>query len=115
MHFEAPYAEGREHSAAARHRGVAGNVLISAEEYARLKRRDRRTHSAPRRVDDAIEIPPATQQRLGLDSERSWIVITEANEFVWPGHRLGGPEGFRDIAFCEASLELLSYAPSATV
>lgn len=46
MHFEAPYAEGREPSAAARHRGVAGNVLISAEEYARLKRRDRRVLEA---------------------------------------------------------------------
>lgn len=43
------------------------------------------THSAPQRAEDAIEIPPATKQRLGLDSERSWIVITEANEFVWPG------------------------------
>ena len=26
-----------------------------------------------------------TKNRLGLDAERSWIVITEANEFVWPG------------------------------
>ena len=43
------------------------------------------THSPPQRPEDAIEIPPATKQRLGLDSERSWIVITEANEFVWPG------------------------------
>jgi hypothetical protein len=43
------------------------------------------THSPPQRPEDAIEIPPATKQRLRLDSERSWIVITEANEFVWPG------------------------------
>lgn len=43
------------------------------------------THSAPQRAEDAIEIPAATKQRLGLDAERSWIVITEANEFVWPG------------------------------
>ena len=43
------------------------------------------THSAPQRAQDAIEIPPATKQRFGLDSEWSWIVITEANEFVWPG------------------------------
>lgn len=35
------------------------------------------THSAPQRVEDAIEIPGATKQRLGLDSERSWSVITE--------------------------------------
>ena len=43
------------------------------------------THSAPTELADAIKIPAATQSRLGLDGERSWIVITEANEFVWPG------------------------------
>ena len=29
------------------------------------------THSAPQCAEDAIEIPPATKRRLGLDSERS--------------------------------------------
>ena len=43
------------------------------------------THSPPTDPADAIEIPPATKSRLGLDGERSWIVVTEANEFVWPG------------------------------
>ena len=43
------------------------------------------THSPPDDPADAIEIPAATKSRLGLDGERSWIVITEANEFVWPG------------------------------
>jgi hypothetical protein len=43
------------------------------------------THSPPADPADAIEIPAATKTRLGLDGERSWIVITEANEFVWPG------------------------------
>lgn len=43
------------------------------------------THSPPHLPEDTIEVPPTTKQRLGLDSERSWIVITEANEFVWPG------------------------------
>ena len=38
------------------------------------------THSAPTELADAIEIPAATKSRLGLDGERSWIVITEANE-----------------------------------
>jgi hypothetical protein len=33
----------------------------------------------------AIEIPFATKRRLGLDESRSWIVLTEANCFVWPG------------------------------
>lgn len=43
------------------------------------------THTPPYNDADAVEIPQATQQRLGLDGERSWIVITEVNEFVWPG------------------------------
>jgi hypothetical protein len=43
------------------------------------------THSPPDRRAAAIEIPLATKQRLGLDAERSWIVLTEANRFLWPG------------------------------
>jgi hypothetical protein len=43
------------------------------------------THNPPDDPTDAIEIPAVTKSRLGLDGERSWIVITEANEFVWPG------------------------------
>jgi hypothetical protein len=43
------------------------------------------THSPPADASDAIEIPTATKTRLGLDGDRSWVVITEANEFVWPG------------------------------
>jgi hypothetical protein len=43
------------------------------------------THSPPDDPGDAIEIPAPTKSRLGLDGERSWIMITEANEFVWPG------------------------------
>ena len=43
------------------------------------------THSPPARAADAVEIPQETKARLRLDSDRSWIVIAEANEFVWPG------------------------------
>ncbi len=43
------------------------------------------THSPPPNPADAIEIPTETKKRLGLDADRSWIVITEANEFLWPG------------------------------
>lgn len=42
-------------------------------------------HSAPADPADALEIPLPTKQRLGLDSDRSWVVLTEANDFVWPG------------------------------
>lgn len=43
------------------------------------------THSVPKHPELAVEIPAATKARLGLDAERSWIVIDEANRFVWPG------------------------------
>lgn len=43
------------------------------------------THTSPAEVADGLEIPQATKQRLGLDSARSWIVLSEANDFIWPG------------------------------
>ena len=43
------------------------------------------THAPPADLADALEIPPPTQERLGLDSDRSWVVLTEANDFIWPG------------------------------
>jgi hypothetical protein len=43
------------------------------------------THSPPGDAADALEIPAATKERLGLDSQRSWVVLSEANDFIWPG------------------------------
>lgn len=43
------------------------------------------THVPPRDPAEAVEIPSATKRRLGLDDERSWIVLTEGNAFAWPG------------------------------
>lgn len=43
------------------------------------------THTPPIDPTEAVEIPAVTKQRLGLDDARSWIVLTELNEFVWPG------------------------------
>jgi hypothetical protein len=43
------------------------------------------THSPPRRAQDAVELPPDVKRRLRLDKERSWVVCTELNRFVWPG------------------------------
>jgi hypothetical protein len=43
------------------------------------------THVRPDRSTVAIEIPLQTKLRLGLDDERSWIVIDEYNWFKWPG------------------------------
>ncbi|MGN6143475.1 MAG: hypothetical protein ACTHOP_07790 [Mesorhizobium sp.] len=43
------------------------------------------THSPPASGDLAVEIPRLTKRRLGLDDERSWVVLSEANRFTWPG------------------------------
>jgi hypothetical protein len=43
------------------------------------------THSPPRDKGDAVEIPSALKARIGLDSSRSWVVVVEHNDFVWPG------------------------------
>ena len=43
------------------------------------------THTPPAEAAFAVEIPTATKARLGLDGERSWVVLTEANRFFWPG------------------------------
>lgn len=46
------------------------------------------THSEPADKRLAVEIPHATKRRLRLDDARSWVVLTEANRFIWPGHDL---------------------------
>jgi hypothetical protein len=40
------------------------------------------THSPPATPFEAVEIPPRTKDRIGLDAGRSWIVITA--EAFWP-------------------------------
>jgi hypothetical protein len=55
------------------------------------------THRLPERPAYALEIPATTKQRLGLDDERSWVVLSEANRFVWPGPDLRAVPG-RDIS-----------------
>jgi mRNA-degrading endonuclease toxin of MazEF toxin-antitoxin module len=43
------------------------------------------THTEPEHPDMAVEIPLRVKQHLNLDSERSWIICTEVNRFIWPG------------------------------
>jgi hypothetical protein len=43
------------------------------------------THTPPREKAHGVRLPEGTCRRLGLDNEAKWIVLTEANRFVWPG------------------------------
>ena len=58
------------------------------------------THAPPSNPALAVEIPHETKRRLGLDDERSWIVLTEANRFAWPGPdlRLAQPGNLESVA-----------------
>ncbi len=43
------------------------------------------SHTPPSNPLLAVEIPAAVKRRLKLDDERSWVVLAEANRFIWPG------------------------------
>lgn len=57
------------------------------------------THSPPSNVATAIQIPAATKSRLGLDGQRSWIVLDETNDFIWPGPDLRPKAGGKGTEF----------------
>ncbi len=43
------------------------------------------THTPPADQRDGVEIPAALKAHLGLDELPSWILVTETNDFLWPG------------------------------
>lgn len=43
------------------------------------------THTPPNDPADAVEIPAALKAHLGLDAAPAWVVVTETNDFLWPG------------------------------
>lgn len=57
------------------------------------------THRSPRPPDGGVEIPPLTKQRLGLDDDRSWIVVNDLNRFHWPGPDLRPVPGRNDGSY----------------
>jgi hypothetical protein len=59
------------------------------------------THTPPFAREHAVEIPASTRRRLGLDDARSWLVVSEANRFLWPGPDLrpGRPGDAGSVAY----------------
>lgn len=60
------------------------------------------THTEPLNPDMALEIPPKVKAHLGLDTNRSWIILDDFNEFIWPGYdlrALAGKPGSYDYGF----------------
>ncbi len=46
------------------------------------------THSPPADPAQGVELPSRVKSHLGLDDERSWVMLHEGNEFIWPGYDL---------------------------
>jgi len=46
------------------------------------------THNHPPKGVEALEIPPGVARTARLDAARSWVILSEFNEFVWPGFDL---------------------------
>lgn len=46
------------------------------------------THRPPGDSGAGLEIPRAVKQHLGLDDARSWVIVSEGDQFVWPGYDL---------------------------
>jgi hypothetical protein len=58
------------------------------------------THSLPSSALPYVEIPHRVKQHLGLDDDRSFVILDEVNQFIWPGYDLRPiPGQQRDIAY----------------
>ncbi|TPI10167.1 hypothetical protein FJW06_23725 [Mesorhizobium sp. B4-1-3] len=43
------------------------------------------THTPPVDPADAMELPAPLKAHLELDDMRSWVLVSETNDFLWPG------------------------------
>ena len=64
------------------------------------------THSEPA-SGDGMEIPTKVKRHLGLDTERSWVILSELNEIDWsdpgiiPASKTQWAYGFLPAAFAQ--------------
>jgi hypothetical protein len=57
------------------------------------------THTPPADPLDAVEIPAAIKTHLGLDEMPSWIMVSETNDFLWPGPDLSPVPGRQPLSY----------------
>jgi hypothetical protein len=77
------YGSGREEGSKDRPCAI---ILVSTDDHGeRVVTVLPVTHAPPSDPTLAVEIPTATKRRLGLDEAQSWVVLSEANRFAWPG------------------------------
>jgi hypothetical protein len=70
------------------------------------------THAPPVEPQEAVEIPPPIKARLGLDDLASWVILSEVNDFVWPGPDLRHVAGSLPPRFHYGVVPPASSAPS---
>ena len=78
------HLEGREEGDKDRHCLVLA-LVATLEDGTPVVRVLPITHTLQINAEDALEIPAAVKNRLRVDKERSWIILTESNRFAWPG------------------------------
>ncbi|KAJ8135857.1 hypothetical protein OY671_010930 [Metschnikowia pulcherrima] len=77
------------------------------------------THTEPA-AGQGSEIPPRVKRHLGLDAERSWIIVTESNEIDWsdpgivPASRSEWAYGFLPPASAQALSDAVRKNSSAS-
>jgi hypothetical protein len=81
--WSAEHAQGREEGV--KDRPCAIILSVTEESGAQIVTVLPITHTPPTDPRLAVEIPFATKRRLRLDDARSWVVLSEADRFVWPG------------------------------
>ena len=82
--WHSEHLDGKEGGGKDRPCAIVGNVLSGADGKLEILVLPI-THTLPKLAEMAVEIPAAVRKRLGLDDEESWVIISEWNQFVWPG------------------------------
>jgi hypothetical protein len=73
------------------------------------------THSPPAQPALAVEIPAPVKERLRLDAERSWVMLSEWNEFIWPGPDVRRAPGVAMPARWLMACCRLDFSPSSVI
>jgi hypothetical protein len=107
--WHSEYLQGREEGQ--KDRRCAIIAAIRADDQGATPWCCRFTHSPPGDASLAVEIPGKVKQRLQLDHARSWVVLSEWNEFIWPGLDLRRVPAADDSSVAYGMLPLI-YAPA---
>jgi hypothetical protein len=93
--WQSEYSRGREEGMKDRPCAIVAAIAPTTEGETRVLVLPI-THTPPDKATPAVEIPSTVKKQLRLDRAPSWIVLSEWNEFVWPGPDLRRRPGVGD-------------------